>query len=481
MKKYLLVFITCVILSVNARSQSFTWDEELTPTDTTVVFKDRFIPRLKATEPISVPLLPIKQRLSTKSPLIKVVGKNLPDYVMDCVEKAKSIWSSIIQDSLNCEIEIRFEPSSCDIQTEVKYKFFKNFFYPHAYLLAKGLTVAQIGKDGLEDIKAGTIIINSTEDWDIHTGDNIDVSKKNLTTGLIKAMCRIFGFGSPIVLNAPNDYRYPAGIRSHTSFDLLVQRSDGSLLKDIPCNPTRFNSKLIDFTTSSGSKFFVRDSIRSHQLADPPYSTNNPPFTALKEGLMSPYITIGDHMLQVDDATIDVLEMLGWTTQRKEFISIICTDSICETIVNPFKSHSFCLKSEHVPGGKAPLSPVPEDKVPLSLVTGGTWRLTLPYKDSDKSETIFYSDQNGSCTIPPFRNLDKYAYDINGITEARLDYCFELNGSTFRTYPYVLNIQRRPYFEKASVDSMKWLSSSRYEVYFSVKTIGAESVSVDCL
>ena len=338
MKKFLLIFLAFITFSIHASVYSANVNvEDSDENNSIVVFEDNFYPRINNKDLISIPLLSLKERLSSKSSNIRIKGENIPDYILDCADKARSLWSSIIQDSLECEIEIRFEPLQCDIKTEVKYHSQNGVNYPNAYWSSKELSSQQNQFSKTEEDKnAGTIIINSDEIWDTYTGDNIDTTKKNLTFGLIRAMCRIFGFGSPIILNSePNDYRYPMGIRNHSIFDLLVQRSDNSLLKDINCMPNRANSKLVDFITYPDAKFYVKDSANSYQLADPPYSASNLPFAALKDGLMAPDVTIGDHILQIDEATIGVMKMMGWDTNRKEIIGIVCTDTLCEYIVDP--------------------------------------------------------------------------------------------------------------------------------------------------
>lgn len=477
MKKFLLIFIAFITFSIHASVYSANVNvEDSDENNSIVVFEDNFYPRINNKDLISIPLLSLKERLSSKSSNIRIKGENIPDYILDCADKARSLWSSIIQDSLECEIEIRFEPLQCDIKTEVKYHSQNGVNYPNAYWSSKELSSQQNQFSKTEEDKnAGTIIINSDEIWDTYTGDNIDTTKKNLTFGLIRAMCRIFGFGSPIILNSePNDYRYPMGIRNHSIFDLLVQRSDNSLLKDINCMPNRANSKLVDFITYPDAKFYVKDSANSYQLADPPYSASNLPFAALKDGLMAPDVTIGDHILQIDEATIGVMKMMGWDTNRKEIIGIVCTDTLCESIVDPMQSHSFEVRV--INNGS-------HDKVDNSL-KGGQWRLSIPLKNSDQNEIIYFEDEDGSCTVPPFgkfENINKYAVDVNGITEARLDYCFEQNGLKYRTYPYVLNILRQPSIDSVTIMEPRWISSSRYVIDFKVRTRGAEYVEVESL
>lgn len=45
-----------------------------------VVFEDNFYPRINNKDLISIPLLSLKERLSSKSSNIRIKGENIPDY-----------------------------------------------------------------------------------------------------------------------------------------------------------------------------------------------------------------------------------------------------------------------------------------------------------------------------------------------------------------------------------------------------------------
>lgn len=464
-------------------AQFAVWDEVLSPEKTiTVTYEDNFMPRLTPSTAVSVPMLPLEKRLSSKAAKIRVFGNDsLPDYVLECAEKVKSVWSSIIQNNVDCEIEIKFESQDCDIKTSVKHCQTSTSCCPYALYLARTQNNNVVSsdktssKDPSEDKYAGCITINSDVRWDSYTGDNIDSSKKNLSYGLTRAMCRIFGFGSPISLyQEPDDYRYPTSFKYHTPFDSLVVRSDKKHLRDIACYPNRSNPKLVDFITTPGVKFFAGDTIDLYQLADPPYSQSNLPFTAMKNGMMSADITLGDHVLQVDNAVIDILTKMGWTTKRRENIGIICTDSAKNSFVDPLASHSFMVV-------KYNYDSTSRDTVTTAEVKGGSWRLTLPLKDSGDCRTVYYKDNGGTCIIPPITYYDSYYADVNGVIEARLEYCFDINGVTFKTDPYVLNILVNPSVESVTVKGIRWISGSRYAVDLEVKTFGAEYIKMECV
>lgn len=65
--------------------------------------------------------------------------------------------------------------------------------------------------------------------------------------------------------------------------------------------------------------------------------------------------------------------------------------------------------------------------------------------------------------------------------EARLEYCFDINGVTFKTDPYVLNILVNPSVESVTVKGIRWISGSRYAVDLKVKTFGAEYIKMECV
>lgn len=483
MRRILLLFTGIAIIFSYMMAQFAVWDEVLSPEKTiTVTYEDNFMPRLTPSTAVSVPMLPLEKRLSSKAAKIRVFGNDsLPDYVLECAEKVKSVWSSIIQNNVDCEIEIKFESQDCDIKTSVKHCQTSTSCCPYALYLARTQNNNVVSsdktssKDPSEDKYAGCITINSDVSWDSYTGDNIDSSKKNLSYGLTRAMCRIFGFGSPISLyQEPDDYRYPTSFKYHTPFDSLVVRSDKKHLRNIACYPNRSNPKLVDFITTPGVKFFVGDTIDLYQLADPPYSQSNLPFTAMKTGMMSADITLGDHVLQVDNAVIDILTKMGWSTKRRENIGIICTDSTKNSFVDPLASHSFMVV-------KYNYDSLSRDTVTKAEVKGGTWRLTLPLKDSRDCRTVYYKDNDGTCIIPPITDYDSYYADVNGVIEARLEYCFDINGVTFKTDPYVLNILVNPSVESVTVKGIRWISGSRYAVDLKVKTFGAEYIKMECV
>jgi len=103
MRRIILLFTGIAIIFSYMMAQFAVWVEVLSPEKTiTVTYEDNFMPRFTPSTAVSVPMLPLEKRLSSKAAKIRVFGNDsLPDYVLECAEKVKSVWSSIIQNNVD--------------------------------------------------------------------------------------------------------------------------------------------------------------------------------------------------------------------------------------------------------------------------------------------------------------------------------------------------------------------------------------------
>jgi len=401
----------------------------------------------------NMPLLSKEYRSSRYASSIKYDRTDIPADINICIETAINIWEACILNHTTFVIDIRYEPIDVDIRTEVYYNRTSEGYIPVA-LFNEQLSQYATSPNN-------TIVINSNTIWDCSTGGNGSSDGKNLTFGLLRSIARILGFGSTVALNANNEFYFSLK-RDYSLFDKLVVDSNGKRLSEIRLNGGRPSSDLSTYINTSGKSFWLTNGTINYQLANPPYNTELPPFTFLADqgSLMRPTLTKGAQVLQVDQATQDILNAIGWNIKQDNPISIISDDVDDTGLASAYASHIFRIESAG------------------HIISNPIWTLEMPLKD-ETVQAIVIHDQNGTCTINPLTDTDSYYINVNGDIECILKLTCTIDGVQIASSQFKLYFELKPTFENVLitkiVDNSPYAS---YDAYYKAYYRGTDKITV---
>lgn len=448
MKKFIVIMI---ILSnyFNIIAQDYV---EITYSDTFEASKSKWS---------NLPMLHKSLRTSTGSPsIIFYSDLELDEQTNKVVEYVMSVWEAQIVNGVNLYVKIEISNDIVeDIQTVVRYQEKDGIIYPVSLS-------AYMDKLSERDTTYpdGIIRINSKTSWDYALGDNISSAGKNLALGIMRAMARIMGFGSNISINENEEYFF-SDKRFHTIFNTLVSNSSGKFLNSIGINKGKPNIQLKSYIEESNQIFSVSTKNGNYKLASPPYSTNILPFVYLdldenNTSLMSSNLSVGNHILQIDYATQDILNQLGWNTQIPAPITIVGENTPETGLVSAYESHNFTINNKNLP------------------ITNPKWVLTIP-ESNGNIESIILNDNGLRCTTPPITNEKKYKINSDGDIEAHLVFYCNSNGKEIKTPQYNIHFELKPLIEYATItDIQDNAPFSSYNASYVVKYRGADKVKV---
>ena len=441
--------LCCVLFNVDIFAQEYV---ELTYSDTYEVAQSNMQ---------NLPMLNKSLRKNAGSPSIIISGdaefneqtSNVIDYVM-------SVWESHIVNGVNLNVKIELSNSIVeDIQTVVRYQVRNDVLYPVA--LNAYMDNSYERENPYED---GIIRINSNTVWDYALGDNISPSGKNLALGLMRAMARIMGFGSTVSINDNGDY-YFVDKTYHSIFNTLVSNSSNKNLTSIDINNGKPNSLLKSYIEESNQSFWITANNGKYKLASSPYSYNNVPFAYLEQdsdnaSLMSANLSTGTYVLQIDETTQDILNSLGWNTQKPASITIIGEDVPETGLASAYESHRFTISKKDI------------------SITNPQWTLNIPDSNGDL-EIITLKDEGLSCTTPPITDENKYIINSDGEIEAQLFFTCVSNGQVIKTPPFKIYFELKPIIEYATIldihDNAPYVS---YDATYKVKYRGTDRIKV---
>lgn len=398
---------------------------------------------------------PIKSRAERTSPHaanIRIEASDVSQEVIDCAELAVSIWESILDRNAVFKIIIVEDTNlSGDIVTTVGYFMSKGIGYPKAF--------KYVDTDNLEEEQipsAGTIHLNKDVDWDFSVDGNIDVSKKNLTYGLMRAIGRLLGFGSSIKYNDNGNLKF-SNLKAYSIFDRLIVSADGTPLLTIPNNKNA-ESQLAAYLEKA--PHYVTDGSQSYVLAPAPYSESNPPLTALVDGLMKPVIYPGEYCIQVDDDVWNILKMIGWKLKSEDALDIVCPDAT-NGIVDGGESHDFHISNNRI------------------TLSDPQWTLSLPLINGEQSVREL-KDEGGCCIVPSISDdASKFEMDINGFIRGRLEYTGTYKGIKIKAMPYNIYFDTEPRILSVDIDSLNYSEDkSFYKIHYTVRFRGADYLDV---
>lgn len=403
-----------------------------------------------------IPALSKEKRVNSNAPSIIISGESdLEEQVSKSLDYAMSVWKSCIIGDTEIFIEIRFEDIEEDIKTTVRYQRKDDLMFPVAlYAYLENMT----GRD--QNTPDGIITINSNTDWDYNIGDNISSDKKNLSFGIMRAVARILGFGSSIQVESQGNYSF-ADKRLHSVFDSMVSDSSNKKLTSIGVNRGKPSQELKEYVESPGKTFWLNTGKVIYQLAEPPYTKDNPPFVFIKDmnSLMKGDLSTGDYILNVDEATRAILRDLGWDAPATALISIAGDDVDDTGLASAYSSHKFRIN-------KGNLS-----------ISDPKWVLELPLANG-KTQSMQLPDNNLSCTTAPIGNEKNYKINSDGDIEAQLKFTCTIDGAEAKA-SFKIYFELKPLIEYAVIERIEDNAPyDSYNAYYKVKYRGAEKIQI---
>lgn len=406
--------------------------------------------------PTKIPALSKVQRVSSNSPSIIITNENeLTEEAYKAVDYAMSVWESCLIGDFKVYIQIKIADIEEDIKTTVRYQQKNGLILPVAL---------NVFLEGMADRDStnpdGVITINSKILWDYSLGDNISPDKKNLPFGIMRAVARILGFGSSIIVEDEGSYKF-ADKRYHSVFDSMVSDSSNKSLTTISVNRGRPSLELKNYIETPDKTFWLTANNTKYQLAVPPYSKDCPPFVYLNDNnsLMRRDLQVGDYILHVDETTHAILNSLGWDTRPAPLIKIK-SDDVDETgLASAYTSHRFYIE-------KGNLS-----------VSNPRWTLELPLANGG-IKSIQIADNNMSCTTPLLEDESLYKINSDGDIEAQLKFTCNVNGSATEV-AFKIHFELKPIIDYAVIEKIENSPlHSSYNAYYRVKYRGTDNIKV---
>lgn len=196
---------------------------------TTVEYSDSYAQRAGSTMK-RVPMLSKEERTGTQSSTINIKYANdIGDEYKKAIEYAASVWGSYIVNSVPIYIEVRLAEIEEDIRTIVKYGTKDGLKVPTALIAYK--EHPEIRDNTTPD---GTIAINALTNWDFGLNENSTENAPNLAYGVMRAIARILGFGSDVVIDNAGNYKF-SDKREHAIFNTLVENGSGKKIERYKC------------------------------------------------------------------------------------------------------------------------------------------------------------------------------------------------------------------------------------------------------
>ncbi len=383
--------------------------------------------------------------LNKRGNLVLLYDSTLPDSVKTALNAAKEIWEAKVPNKVPVRISVVFEPSESDMAmlTEVIY-FESPAGCPSS--LASQLNARLV----IDDSPDAIIVFNSNLNWNCDLSGNINVGY-NITTMVLRGFALSFGFGTGIHEENNSlvyDYVGP------TFFDKLLKRnSTGTFLTSYAPSSTEFNNFItsddVCVTTSNGN----------YSLYAP---TEYEPYKSLRyfkedNSLMSYSLGMGNSFLRIDDATINVLNEIGWDIPESGF-GIICSDISSDGIGTAYSMHTFFL--DNVSGSASNLE----------------WSFKL--KKANGEFTVVSTGSGNSFTIDEIVDYEGYLVDQNGNLKGTIECNYSVDGNIQDAKPLELSLELKPIIFSIE-KQIQYNSDYSYNAILDINYAGSYYVTVE--
>lgn len=419
------------------------------PKTTYIRFKEKV---MQGASPMQIVKIPAKSKRisSNKGEIVLTFDDFVPDSMRVVINAAKTAWESKMPFSHPVYINVWFEPLEpifC-METDVSYCESEGLKgCPSS--LASQITGEDYGSVVSPD---ALIVLNSETNWNCSFSSEV-VGGYNLYTTSLRAFAIAFGFGSSLIEVGNDELDYYNGFPAY--FDNQIHRGS-SYMSSLSGGTAEIKS----FATSG--ELFVDGISRSYPLYSPQIFE---PYKSLiyindNSSLMSSLFGIGDKILAIDAATVDVLKKIGWNIpESDEGLNITSVDMADNGIGSSYTSHTFSL-----------------DKKDVS-VSNYRWRYSLKNKSGAYEEVI--TSNSSTFIINPVTEVQSYYVNPDGDLEGKIECEYTVGSKQYSARPFYVSLELKPTI--LSIDQIKKIKNREYSfnLSFTVNYAGAESVIVE--
>lgn len=384
----------------------------------------------------------------------------LPDTIKVCILAAADLWQNSLANDAIVNIECHFEElgTDNDIETDVVYIRGGNndVAYPNA--LYRFLNQVEKTEDEID----AAIFINSNKTWNCTYNEEKSMGQLHLTTAVMRAIAVAMGFGSSVSVKNRGLFDFCANSRGsgYTPFDELIKNSDGiSLIDFYPVN-SQNQVALASFVQPPSNKEVYAG---KYKLYAPskfiPYSSLV--YLNLDAPSLMNNLVVGSKFMQIDMATMELLQQMGWKIPTPAGTIRIVGQGIDDTgIVSAYVPLSFFIQNNT---GKT-LSDI-RWQYKLPLAAGG-------YK-------IVAEEQNClEFAVPAITDEDSYRISSDGDIYGKI-YFTGMSGSDPISLEYNLSLELRPKIIGIEnyVKTLKF-GGAFYDASFTVNYRGSDNVII---
>lgn len=408
----------------------------------------------------TVPDMPNKSnRVSATSGNVNIhKGENLSDSIYIAAKAAGEAWQAILCNKIPVWITISMEPLSSDVvvQNDVYYAEDESgpeaVSGPTALLLQKGIM-----EPGNAQAPDAHIILNSNLKWNCSFAPNTSEGY-NVYTMILRQLAIAFGFGASIQqsIDGYDDAPYYTAGYYFSDFDHRVHNSQGVYLHTLDT----YLPEMEEFVTSDD--IFADGSEQQYALYAPSVFEPGSSLLHLKDDgyLMSHSIGEGNKFFTIDNATIDLLNTIGWgLTTTPALYKIICQDIGGDGIGSSYSAHTFTLEDG------------------AGDISDQSWSFSLRNKDGQYVE--IKNATGDSFEIPALKSTENYYVNLNGDLEGRIECTYKKDNAFHQATPFALSLELKPAI--ISIDDVRQVFDDPYgfKLLFNVRYTGADKISVE--
>ncbi|MBQ8127095.1 MAG: hypothetical protein IJ176_01705 [Prevotella sp.] len=260
------------------------------------------------------------------------------------IKLACDLWANYLEYGDSIKLLLRFDSAQTDdIKTTVFYTNSDGSDICYPYSLQRKLYPSDVDSSIQYDAE---VAVNPNATWHLGMGDAN--GGKNLTLAVMRSISAAMGFGSSFRIDSRN--RIVRKCIAYVIFDHYVRNALGEYLKDIPLSSGNATSQAIsDFVQSRrGSLCFDTGSATYSLYAPDPFENDKSlRYIDVPNSLMS--VAMPDSIdLEVDPATIDILETLGWNLTTTASLEIVCEDADSTGTASAYQPHRCYLSSTNL-------------------------------------------------------------------------------------------------------------------------------------
>ena len=385
---------------------------------------------------------------SSRGNLVLIYDESLPDSIKTALDVAKDIWESRVPHKQPVYISIVFEPNDFDAAMYAEVIYLEDGTgYPSSL-------ISQLNDDASGssiDYPDGFIIFNSDIDWNCAFSSNLNTGY-NITTMVLRGIALCYGFGASI---RQRDTRFEYQNYNPNAFDQLLKRkTTGKYLTSLTEGGNEFNA----FVTSDDVC-----AVTSNATYDVYAPKTYEPYRSLvylknDNSLMSYSLAIGNSSLQIDNATINILNEIGWQIPKTGF-DIVCSDMSSNGIGSSYQQHTFLLDC-----GTAQVS---------------DYKWTFKLKKMSGEYAIVSTGSGRNFTIAKITDHTGYYVNRNGDLEGRIECSYTLNGKTLAANPFALSLELKPAILSIEKRIVENESDYSYYALMNISYTGADYVTVE--